>query len=106
MVATAQAAGPAGAGGGGGGAMVPFLAASNIYVEKFNTQSSALSAATQPFTINIIPNGFASGIRVELRSTGGVGGTAAADNPFNVYQSIELRSEERRVGKACRYRWG
>ena len=31
MVATAQASGPAGAGGGGGGAMVPFLAASNIY---------------------------------------------------------------------------
>lgn len=90
MVATAQASGPAGAGGGGGGAMVPFLTASNIYVEKFSTQTSQLSASTQPFTVNVIPNGYASGVRMELRSTGGVGGTANADNPWNVYQSAEL----------------
>jgi len=90
VVAVAQASGPAGAASGDGGAVVPFLAASNIYVEKFQTQSSALSASTQPFTYNVIPNGYASAVRMELRSTGGVGGTAAADNPWNVYQSVEL----------------
>lgn len=90
MVASAVAAGPAGASGGGGGAMVPFLAASNVYVEKFQTQSSQLTTSTQPFTYNVIPNGYASGVRVELRSSGGAGGSVNADNPWDVYQSIEL----------------
>lgn len=93
MVAAVGQQGAGGQGGGGqsGGAMVPFLAASNVYVEKFNTQASQLTAATQPFTINVIPNGFASGVRMELRSASGAGGTGAtADNPWNVYQSAEL----------------
>lgn len=91
MVAAAQASGPVQAAGGGGGAMVPFTAASNVYVEKFNTQSSQLTTSTQPFTYNVIPNGYASAVRVEFRSTGGAGGTGVtADNPWNLYQSIEL----------------
>lgn len=76
--------------GGGGGATVPFLIASNIYVEKFNTQTSQLSALTQPFTVNVIPNGFLSAVRMELRSTGGVGGAVTGDAPWTVYQNIEL----------------
>jgi hypothetical protein len=41
-------------------------------------------------TVNIIPNGFLSAVRVELRSSGGTTGTATADNPWNVYSNIEL----------------
>lgn len=89
MVASATAAAPA-ASASGGGPTVPFLIASNVYVEKFNTQTSQLTANTQPFTINIIPNGYLSAVRVELRSTGGAGGVTTADNPWTVYQNIEL----------------
>lgn len=89
MVAAAMTAAPA-QGGGGGGAVVPFLAASNIYVEKFQTQTSQLNASSQPFTYNVIPNGYASTVRMEMRSAGGAGGVVTQDNPWNVYQSAEL----------------
>jgi hypothetical protein len=79
-----------GSGTTGGAGTVPFLIASNIYVEKFNTQTSQLTANTQPFTINVIPNGYASAVRVECRSASGVGGAVTADAPWTVYQSIEL----------------
>lgn len=89
---------PAGIGGsaaapvnaGGGGATVPFILASNIYVEKFNTQVAALSASQQPQTINVIPNGYLSSVRMELRSSGATGGTLNPDGAWNVYPNIEL----------------
>lgn len=88
---------PAGVGGasaapvqGGGGGTVPFILASNIYVEKFSTVSQALGASSIPQTINVIPNGYLSNVRMELRSSGATAGTLNADGPPNVYASIEL----------------
>lgn len=91
MVAAGTAGSPsAPISGGGGGATVPFILASNIYVEKFNSVSVPLGTAQQPQTINIIPNGYLSGIRMELRSSGATAGTVTADSPWNVYSNIEL----------------
>lgn len=75
---------------GGGGATVPFLLASNLYVEKFSSIAAALSTSQQPQTINVIPNGYMSGVRMELRSSGATAGTVTADSPWNVYPNIEL----------------
>jgi hypothetical protein len=91
MVAAATAGSPSASPvAGGGGATVPFILASNIYVEKFNSVTTPLGTSQQPQTINIIPNGYMSGIRMELRSSGATAGTAAADSPWNVYPNIEL----------------
>src|SRR4051812_23938114 len=76
--------------GGGGGATVPFVLASNLYVEKFNTDTTALTAGQQPRTINVIPNGYMSGIRIEVRSAGATGGTVTQDAPWNLFPNIEL----------------
>lgn len=89
------AAGAVGAAGGpapsgGSAALVPFVMASNIYAEKFDTRAALLTAATQPVTVNVIPNGFLSCVRMQMRSAGGVAGIATADSPWNVYQSAEL----------------
>jgi hypothetical protein len=89
MVASAVPAMATGAGSSSGGT-VPFIIASNIYVEKFQTTTTQLNANTQPFTYNVIPNGYLSTIRAEMRSTGGIGGAVTADAPWTVYQSIEL----------------
>jgi hypothetical protein len=93
MVATGSAGAinaPAGPSTGAGGA-VPFLIASNIYVEKFDSNALQLTANTAPRTINVIPNGFLSGVRVEFRSASGAGGTGVtADNPWNLYNNLEL----------------
>ena len=90
MVAPGVSGSPSAPVAGGGGATVPFLLASNIYVEKFNTVTTPLGTAQQPQTINIIPNGYMSGIRMELRSSGATAGTVTADSPWNVYSNIEL----------------
>ena len=75
---------------GGGGATVPFVLASNIYVEKFNSTVAALTTSSNPQTINIIPNGYMSGVRMELRSSGATAGSVTADSPWNVWSNIEL----------------
>lgn len=91
MVATGSVGGPGGGGAVASGAMVPFIIASNVYVEKFDSNAVQLTANTQPRTINVIPNGFMSGVRVEFRSANGAGGTGVtADNPWNLYNNMEL----------------
>jgi hypothetical protein len=80
-----QAAAP-----GGGGATVPFLVASNVYVEKFDTTATALGAASTPITRNVIPNGFLSSVRMEVRCAGGTAGTLTADGPWDLFLSAEL----------------
>lgn len=75
---------------GGGGATVPFLIASNVYVEKFDTTTSALGAASIPITRNVIPNGFMSAVRAEVRSSGATAGTLTADGPWDLFLSAEL----------------
>ena len=78
--------------GQGSGATVPFFYGSNLYVEKFATDTFQLTAAAQEFTHNINPGGFLRGVRLQVRSTGGTGGVATADNPWNTFQSITLEN--------------
>jgi len=76
-----------------GGGVVPFFYGSNLYAQKFGTVDSwQLAATAQEFTYNIIPGGFLRGVRLQFRPTGGVGGTATPDNPWNVFQSIKLEN--------------
>lgn len=78
--------------GAGSGGTVPFFYGSNLYVEKFATTTFQLTTAAQEFTHNITPGGFLRGVRLQVRSSGGTGGTAAVDNPWNVFQSITLEN--------------
>lgn len=93
MVAAATAAAAPGAGSAaGGGGTVPFFYGSNLYVQKFNTSSWQLTTTSQEFTIPVTAGGFLRGVRLQLRSTGGVGGAATPDNPWNVFSSITLEN--------------
>lgn len=77
---------PAGASASG----VPFSYATNFYAEKQFVDSKLLDAATTEVQHNINPGGFLRGIRVQVRSSGGVGGTATADNPWAVLATCNL----------------
>lgn len=79
-------------GGSGGEGVVPFFNGSNLYVEKFSTQAFQLGSTAQEFSFNVTPGGFLRGVRLQVRSTGGVGGTATADAPWNVFNSITLEN--------------
>ena len=94
MVATSAAGAGSGGGGGGGSAQsgVPFFFGSNLYVQKFSTNQWQLTSTSQEFTVPVTAGGFLRGIRLQVRSTGGVGGTATADNPWNVFNSITLEN--------------
>lgn len=76
------------------GAAISFFLGSNMYVEKIITDSyQVTSGGSQEFVHNITPGGFLQGVRVEVRSSGGTGGTAAtADNPGAVLQSASLEN--------------
>lgn len=78
--------------GAASGGTVPFFYGSNLYVEKFSTVTQQLGATALEFTANITPGGFLRGVRLQVRSTGGTGGTATADNPWNVFNSITLEN--------------
>lgn len=78
--------------GAGAGGTVPFFYGSNLYVEKFATDTHQLAATSQEFTHNINPGGFLRGVRLQVRSSGGTGGTVTADNPWNVFSSITLEN--------------
>lgn len=79
-------------GEGGGGAVVPFVYGTNIYVEKITTDNYQLAGGAQEFQHNITPGGFLRGVRLQVRSAGGVGGVVTADNPWNVFSSITLEN--------------
>lgn len=76
------------------GATVPFFFGSNKYVEKITIDSyQVTTGGSQEFVHNITPGGFLQGVRVEVRSSGGTGGTAAtADNPGIVIQSASIEN--------------
>jgi hypothetical protein len=77
----------------GGGGVVPFFYGSNLYAQKFGTiDATQLDATSDEFTYNVIPGGFLRGIRLQMRSSGGVGGTATADNPWNVFYNLKLEN--------------
>lgn len=71
----------------------PFWAASNYYTQKNNDQLNGgntyqLTTTQKNFNIRIDSGGFLRGVRVQVRSTGGVGGTVNADNPWNIFQNL------------------
>lgn len=85
---TASAGAPVSQGTGGG--LVPFWYGSNIYARKFNSTTVTLTTTTSPQEFNIPPQGYLSAINLEVRSTGGSGGTMATDAPWNLFQSAEV----------------
>ncbi len=74
------------------GGMVPFFYGSNWYCEKITTDTFQLTTTSQEFVHNITPGGFLRGVRLIMRSTGGVGGTPNADNPWIAYASTTLEN--------------
>lgn len=98
MVATSSAGAvgsypAAAASDSGGGGTLPFFYGSNLYVQKFGTPVNwQLTGTAQEFPDNVQPGGFLRGVRLEVRSSGGVGGTVTADNPWNLFQSIKLEN--------------
>jgi hypothetical protein len=100
---SAATVGAAPAATGGGGGTVPFFYGTNRYVQKFDTFSQQLTTTTVERTQPVTAGGFLRGIRLQLRSSGGVGGTGSADNPWNVFQSITLENVN---GAALQYPMG
>lgn len=90
--ATSGAMSPAASGKQGGGAQVPFFYGSNLYVQKFDSTATALGTTSTEITKPVTAGGFLRGVRLEVRSTGGVGGTVTADNPWNVFSNIVLEN--------------
>lgn len=77
----------------GGGGTVPFFYGSNLYAQKFGTVDAfQLTTTSQEYTYNVVPGGFLRGVRLQFRSAGGVGGTAAADNPSNLFSSMKFEN--------------
>lgn len=83
---------PAGAPASGG--VVPFFYGTNQYVEKFFTQAQLLAASQAEYVSNVNPGGFMRGVRLEIRSTGGVIGSGAvsADGPWTALASVSLEN--------------
>jgi len=76
-----------------GGGTVPFFYGSNLYAQKFGTVDPfQLTGTSQEFTYNVIPGGFLRGVRLQFRSSGGVGGTATPDNPSNLFSSMKFEN--------------
>lgn len=76
-----------------GGGVVPFFYGSNLYAQKFGTiDAFQLTTTAQEYTYNVIPGGFLRGVRLQMRTSGGVGGTASGDNPWNVFSNLKLEN--------------
>ena len=77
-------------------APVSFHAGTWHYSQPIFTDSATLGTTSQEFIHQIEPGGFLRGVSLFVTSTGGSlgtgGATAAADNPWNVIQSISLES--------------
>lgn len=74
------------------GGQNPFWKVTNQYAEKITAVTQQLGAATVSFYQNINPGQFLRGVRFIVRSTGGAGGTATADNPWNSIFSLDLQN--------------
>lgn len=90
MVAGGVASSGAGVSAAPAGGSVPFWYGSNVYAKKFDTTNATLGATTTPVQKNVPPNGYLSAVRLQVRSSGGAGGTMTGDAPWNVFQSMEL----------------
>lgn len=96
IAAAAAAQGSASQSGAPAGPMNPFWAASNWYFQPNNDQilngSAQLTTSPQSFSINLDTNGFLRDFRCVVRSSGAVGGTAAADGPWNLFQTTSFQA--------------
>lgn len=74
----------------------PFWAASNWYFETNNDEiangSYQLTTGIKSFKINLNSNGFLKDYRCVVRSSGAVGGTAAPDGPWNLFQNVAFET--------------
>lgn len=75
----------------GSGSVNPFWQASNLYAEKIAVINQATTAAVAPFFQAINPGNFLRNVRFLVRSASGTG-TATADNPANVIQTLDLEN--------------
>ena len=73
---------------------MPFFYGTNQYVEKFASVAQLLGAAQVESVQNISPGGFLRGVRLEVRSAGGVigSGALAADGPWTALASASLEN--------------
>lgn len=82
----------------GGGTVNPFWAASNWYFEPNNDEiangSFQLTSSQKTFKINLNSNGFLRKYRCVVRSSGAVGGTAAPDGPWNLFQNVAFETPD------------
>lgn len=101
---SAQTAAPKGApagvpaqGGQGGQAGNPFWEVTNLFAQK-NKQGAVsnyqLAATTLDGGGQINAGNFLRGLRMVVRSSGGAGGTVAADNPFNLFSKLGLQNTD------------
>lgn len=77
------------------GGVVPFHFGSFSYTEKIpGTFQQLLDGAIHEFAPNITPGGFLRGVRMQVRSTGGVlgGATITGDAPWNVFRSVSIEN--------------
>lgn len=76
--------------------MNPFWSASNWYFEPNSNEiangSFQLTTAPKPFRIQLDTNGFLRDYRCVVRSSGAVGGTAAADGPYSLFSNITFQT--------------
>lgn len=84
--------GGSGAGAPSSGSGNPFQIVTNLYAEKNNQGafSGVLTSSTQSFGGAINAGNFLRGVRLIIRSTGGVAGTVGNDGVFNVLSNVTL----------------
>lgn len=77
-----------------GGGVIPFFYGTNIYVEKFASDTVTLDASQHELVHNINPGGFLRGYRIQVSSTTGAlgGGALTGDSPWVVIASATLEN--------------
>lgn len=99
MPAPAMAGAPAAEGqpaGGGAAGANPFWEVTNLFAQP-NKQgavlATAMGAATIPGGGQINPGNYLRGLRLVVRSTGGIG-AATGDNPFNFFSALGMQNTD------------
>lgn len=89
MASTAPATASVGSSGSN-----PFYFASNYYIQKNNQQipSAALTTSPSAFNLAVDSIGFLRGFRLQVRSSGAVGGAVTPDNPWNLFQNLSFNN--------------
>lgn len=72
----------------------PFWYASNYYAQKNNAQIpvTILTTSQSAFNLPMDSLNYLRGARIQVRSSGGVGGTVTADNPWNLFQNLSFNN--------------